>query len=66
FILHKKIGDSVKENETLATLHTNNSGMLTSAKEGMDKAFTISESNPPLQKQIAYKVDKKGVHKYDG
>lgn len=65
FILHKKIGDSVKENETLATLHTNNSGMLDSAKEGMEKAIAISESIPSIQKQIAYKVDKKGVHKYD-
>jgi len=65
FILHKKIGDFVKENETLATLHTNNNSMLSSAKAGMEKAVTISKSKPSIQKQIAYKVDKKGVHKYD-
>ena len=65
FILHKKIGDSVKENETIATLHTNNKGTLTDAKQGMADAVIISDMKPPVGKQIAYKVDKNGVHNYN-
>lgn len=64
FMLHKKIGDEVKENETFATLHTNNNKILTEAKSGMKKAITISVKKPPAIKHIAYKVDKDGVHEY--
>lgn len=64
FMLHKKIGDPVKENETFAILHTNKEEALENAKKAMVGAITIADKKPPSRKQIAHKVDKKGVHDY--
>lgn len=64
FMLHKKIGDSVKENETFAVLHTNKEEAVENAKNAMIGAITIGDKKPSLRKQIAHKVDKKGVHDY--
>lgn len=64
FVLHKKIGDKVEKNETFATLYTNKKEMLNVAKEDMKNAITLSDSKPKPLKQIAYKVDKNGVHEY--
>ena len=64
FILHKKVGDYVEENETLATLHTNNDATLSECKDNMLTAITLSESAPQTQKQITHRVDKDGIHTY--
>jgi len=64
FVLHKKVGDSVEENETLATLHTNNDAVISDCKDGMLKAITLSENKPGKQKQITHRVDKDGIHDF--
>lgn len=64
FVLHKKIGDSIKEDETLATVHTNNEAIISECKDGMLKAITLSENRPDLQKQITHRIDKNGIHDY--
>ena len=64
FVLHKKVGDYVDENETLAALHTNNASALSECKDDMLKAITLSEHKPEQHKQITHKVDKNGVHDY--
>lgn len=64
FVLHKKVGDYIEENETLATLHTNNETMISESKNAMIQAITVSDKNPELQKQIAHRVDKNGIHDY--
>jgi pyrimidine-nucleoside phosphorylase len=63
-MLHKKVGDYIEENETLATLHTNNEAVISECKDGMLKAITLSESKPDLKKQITHRVDKNGIHDY--
>jgi pyrimidine-nucleoside phosphorylase len=64
FVLHKKVGDSVEENETLATLHTNNEAIISGCKDDMLKAITLSDNQPALNEQITHRVDKSGIHDY--
>ena len=64
FVLHKKVGDSIEENETLATLHTNNEAIVSECKDGMLKAITLSENEPERQKQVTHRVDKNGIHDF--
>ncbi|WP_340105608.1 thymidine phosphorylase [Rhodohalobacter sp. 8-1] len=64
FLLHKKIGDYVNENETLATLHTNNESNMSDCKDNMLKAITLSDNQPDHHKQITHRVDKNGIHDY--
>ncbi|MCC5940398.1 MAG: thymidine phosphorylase [Balneolaceae bacterium] len=66
FILHKKIGDKVKEGETFATLYTNKQEMLKTAKKGLQLAITIENRPPEILRQITHKVDKNGLHNYGG
>lgn len=64
FVLHKKVGDYIEENETLVTLHTNNDTVISDCKDGMLKAITLSDSKPKQHKQITHRVDKDGIHDY--
>ncbi len=64
FLLHKKIGDYIEENETLVTLHTNNELIISDCKDNMLKAITLSDDEPDHQKQITHRVDKNGIHDY--
>lgn len=64
FLLHKKIGDYIEENETLVTLHTNNESIISDCKDNMLKAITLSDDEPDHQKQITHRVDKNGIHDY--
>jgi len=64
FVLHKKVGDYVKENETLAVLHTNNESMLTQCKIDMNSAITVSESKPKPASLVVCRVDKDGIHDF--
>jgi pyrimidine-nucleoside phosphorylase len=63
-VLHKKVGDSIEENETLATLHTNNETIISECKDDMLKAITLSDNQPALHKQITHRVDRNGIHDY--
>ena len=54
-VLHKKVGDAVKEGESLATIHANDKQKLEMAKERFIKAYTISTS------EVAKKPFIKGV-----
>lgn len=65
FILHKKIGDSVRSGETIATLHTNNDDMLQTAQQGIIDAITIKSIAPRERWQITHRVDKDGVHDFN-
>lgn len=42
-VLHKKVGDAIKEGEALATIHANDAEKLKVAKERFLKAYTISD-----------------------
>lgn len=64
FVLNKKVGDRIEENETLAMLHTNNEKMISECKDGMLKAITLSDNKPERQKQITHRVDKNGIHDF--
>lgn len=65
FILYKKIGDSVRSGETIATLHTNKEGMLQAAQQGIIDAITIKSIAPKARRQITHRVDKNGVHDFN-
>ena len=66
FVLHKKIGDRVEKGETIAILHTNKEEMLDSAKKGMLDAIKINDREPKSLRKITHRVDKDGIHDYDG
>ena len=63
-MLKKKVGDEVKHNETLATFYTDNSSVLDSAKERIQKAFAIEKQKPKKEKLIRAIVDEKGVREF--
>lgn len=65
FILHKKTGDSVREGETIVTLHTNKSNMLDTAARSVKEAILIGESKPVFRKLITHRIDKDGVHDFN-
>ena len=50
-VLHKKVGDAVKEGESLATIYANSQTKLNLAKERFLKAYTI-DKNPVEKKRI--------------
>jgi pyrimidine-nucleoside phosphorylase len=60
-MLKKKVGDEVKQNEPLAIFYTDNSSVLDSAKERIQKAFTIGKERPKKEKLILAIVDEKEV-----
>ncbi|PWN05758.1 thymidine phosphorylase [Rhodohalobacter mucosus] len=64
FMLHKKTGDTVKQGETIAVLHTNKKNMLDAAGTSLLEAITINDSKPAPKKLITHRIDKKGVHEY--
>ncbi|MBM4165860.1 MAG: thymidine phosphorylase, partial [Ignavibacteria bacterium] len=63
-MLKKKVGDEIKHNEVLATFYTDNSSVLDSAKERIQKAFTIGMEKPKKEKLIRAIVDEKGVREF--
>ena len=62
FILKKKIGDKISENETFAILHTNNKAGLDHAASRMKRAISITGEVPEPQPLITHRVDKDGIH----
>ena len=63
-MLKKKVGDAIKQNETLAIFYTDNSSVLDSAKERIQKAFAIEKQKPKKEKLIRAIVDEKGVREF--
>ena len=59
--IHKKLGDQIKEGESLATLYANNKEKLNLAKERFLEAYTISEQKPEPTKYIYGVVTKEGT-----
>lgn len=64
FILHKKIGDRIKEGETFATVYTNNKNTIHAAIKGMRNAISVDREAPKPLNLITHCVDKDGVHNY--
>lgn len=62
FILHKKIGDTVKQGETIGTLFTNKKTVVNEAKTAFLNAINIEERAADLTKRITHRVDKHGTH----
>ncbi len=60
-LLAKKIGDTVKNGEPLATFFTDNKNVLDSAAERVAKTFTIGSNPPKRNPLILSQVDKNGV-----
>ena len=54
-ILHKKVGDSVKNGESIATFYANDINKLKQAKERFAKAYSISE-NPVERKALIRQI----------
>jgi pyrimidine-nucleoside phosphorylase len=50
-VLHKKVGDSVKKGDSLATIHANSQEKLETAKERFLRAYTI-DRNPVEKKPL--------------
>lgn len=61
--LKKKIGDSVKEGETICLCYTNNKQAKELAIEKVHGAVSIGAEQPKQTGLVKYKVDKQGVHK---
>ncbi|NGP77194.1 thymidine phosphorylase [Balneolaceae bacterium YR4-1] len=62
FVLKKKIGDSVKKGETIATGFTNNKQAIDAVTESFSQAVTIGDEKPEPILMLTHKVDKKGIH----
>ena len=60
-VLNKKVGDYVKEGETIATFHANDTGKLEDAIARFEGAYTISDMVSDRQKLIKYVVTSDGV-----
>lgn len=61
-VLKKKIGDTVKEGETIVLGYTNNSRAIEPVRQQLIRAISIGAEQPKSQGLIKYKVDKLGVH----
>ncbi|MEK7263828.1 MAG: thymidine phosphorylase [Bacteroidota bacterium] len=61
-MLKKKVGDSVKKGETLATMFTDT--VSESAKQRLQNSFTISSSQPKKEKLMKAVVNEKGVREF--
>ena len=60
-VLNKKVGDYVKEGETIATFHANDTSKLEDAIARFEGAYTISDMVSDRQKLIKYVVTSDGV-----
>lgn len=63
-VLHKKIGDQVKEGETLATMYGNDLKKMDEAKERFLAAFTFSKTPVPKNTFIKWIITANGTKKY--
>jgi pyrimidine-nucleoside phosphorylase len=64
-VLEKKVGDAVKKGETIAVLHTNKEGQLSTADDLMRKAYTIGNKKPEKSELVSFMIDSKGLRPFD-
>ena len=65
-VLRKKVGDAVREGDTLAVVYTNKKDVLDDASRRLERAFAVGNkpsTAPPLIKKM---IDKDGVHPWLG
>ncbi len=55
-VLHKKVGDSVSEGETLATIHYNSEAHAASALQLLEKSFHIDAAPAPEKRPLIHAV----------
>lgn len=58
----KKHGESVKKGETIALIHTNNTGIATDSAKRVLSTIEIVSNKPHEIKMITHRIDKFGVH----
>jgi thymidine phosphorylase len=63
-ILQKKIGDAVKQGETIATVYTNDDQNLKAALSRVEKAFSYTPQKATARPLIYSMVDSLGVHEW--
>ena len=63
-VLHKKVGDEVKPNEPVATLHVNDESKLAEVQSRLRAAYVLSDSKPPRQHLIYGVVTKEGTERF--
>jgi len=54
--LHKKVGEMVRANETLCTIHYNDDSGLEEARSLLERAFTVAEHLPQTPRPLIHKV----------
>jgi pyrimidine-nucleoside phosphorylase len=54
--LHKKVGDMVRANETLCTIHYNDDRHLAEARHMLERAFTIGKHLPERPRPLIHKI----------
>lgn len=65
YILYKKIGSKVEENETIATLYTNKKEKLNTTEKIFLNSISISENRRTSGSLIYSRIDRKGIHGYE-
>ncbi|NGP89301.1 thymidine phosphorylase [Fodinibius halophilus] len=61
--LKHKVGDKIKKGETLAVGFTNKKKTIETAKDILDAAFVIDDTDVGQQQMVTHRVDKDGIHK---
>lgn len=64
FILHKKIGDPIREGESILTFYSNRDSASDLAIQRFLKAIKVSDERPILPERVASIVDAEGVKPY--
>lgn len=64
-VLEKKIGDTVKKGETIATAFTNNDRAIEEVTRAISGAFAIGSDVPQPGPMISHRVDRSGIEKID-
>lgn len=60
-VLHKKVGDYVKEGESIATFYANDASKMSDAKKRFEGTYSFSSEKVKKQPLIQYIVTKEGV-----
>ena len=55
-VLHKKVGDPVKKDEPLCTVHYNSDARLASAQSLLQQAYRIAEKPPAVRRPLIHRV----------
>lgn len=64
-VLHKKVGDSVEKDETIAVFYTNKESYLTLAQDLMSQAYTIGKQKPEPSVLVTHVIDREGIREFD-